>query len=360
MAQTSTNSSKTKQRKPMEPRRGNSGRITFWILVIMAIIIVAGMLTISSYMVQGSDRDVTIRIPRDATMDNVTDTLNKYFSEDYTKKVEKLLLISGFDPKERHGSYLLPKGATPFATMRKISRGSQTPIRLTVNGFRTLDYLAERISKKMEFTPGEFLKAARDPQFLAQYGLTPEQALSLFLDDTYEVYWTASPQEVLQKIGDNYNAFWSEGRKKQAADLDVTPAEMMILASIVDDETNQVLEKGRIGRLYLNRLDKGMKLQADPTVKFALNDMTLRRITVDHLKVDSPYNTYMYAGLPPGPLRTTSRKTLTEILNSPPSSDLYMCAREDFSGFHNFAADYDQHLDNARRYQDELDKRGIK
>lgn len=341
-------------------KRHHSSRLTLWILVVVALIIGAGFLTISSYMVKGSDEDVTIRIPKNATMDNVTDSLLKYFPEDYTKKVTNLLTIYGFEPEERHGAYLLPKGATPFATSKKLSRGAQTPVRLTINGFRDLNYLAERMSKKMEFTPEEFLAAVRNPEFLAPYGLTPEQALSLFFDDTYEVYWTSSPEEVLKKIGDNYLSYWSEGRKKAAEALDVTPAEMMTLASIVDDETNQVLEKGRIGRLYLNRLDKGMKLQADPTVRFALNDLTIRRVTQDHLKVDSPYNTYMYAGLPPGPLRTTSRQTVTEILNSLPSTDIYMCAREDFSGFHNFASTYDEHLENARRYQKALDERGIK
>lgn len=341
-------------------KHGHASKLTLWILIIVALMIGAGLLTIAKYMVNGSDADVTIRIPRNATMQNVEDSLSKYYPEDYTQKVLNLLNMDNFDPAQRHGSYLLPKGATPFATMKKLSRGSQTPIRLTINGFRSLDYLAERMSKKMEFTPEEFIAAAKDPEFLKQYGLTPEEALCLFLDDTYEVYWTATPQEVLKKIGANYSGYWSEGRKAQAADLGVTPAEVMIIASITDDETNQDLEKGKIGRLYINRLDKNMKLQADPTVRFALNDLTIRRVTNEHLKVDSPYNTYKYEGVPPGPLRTTSRKTVTEILNSEPSEDLYMCAREDFSGFHNFASTYDAHLENARRYQKALDERGIK
>lgn len=340
--------------------RNHSNRIILWILLSMVVLVAAGFFTIAPYMVKGSDDDIIIRIPKGATMQTVEDTLNKYYTEDYSRKVLNLLELYGFNPEERHGSYLLPKGATPFATMKKLSRGAQTPVRLTINGFRSMDYLAERMGRKMEFSKEDFLKAMKDPKLLAEYGLNPENALSLFLEDTYEVYWTATPEEVLKKIGDNYNSFWSEGRRKQAADLDVTPAEMMVLASIVDDETNQVLEKGKIGRLYLNRLDKNMKLQADPTVRFAMNDLTIRRVTNEHLKVDSPYNTYKYEGLPPGPLRTTSRQTITEILNSQPSTDLFMCAREDFSGFHNFAATYEEHLENARRYQKELDERGIK
>ena len=134
----------------------------------------------------------------------------------------------------------------------------------------------------------------------------------------------------------------------------------MIVASIVDEETNKADEKGKIGRLYINRLNKGMKLQADPTVKFALGDFSLRRIRKNHLSVNSPYNTYRNTGLPPGPIRTTSVATIDRILDSEPSDHIYMCAKEDFSGYHNFAASYSEHMANARKYQQALNKRGIK
>ena len=346
---------------PERAKSTSSNKLLLWIFLGVAIAIVGGLLTIAPYMVTGSDQNVIFRIPKNATIQNVTDTLHKYFPEDYGNKVLRLLTITGFDPQERHGLYELPKGATPFATMRKIARGAQSPVRLTINGFRSLPYLSERIGLKMEFTPEEFIEAARDSAYLAQYGLTSEQALSLFLEDTYDVYWTFTPKEVLDKIGANYKNYWVDGKVEIAQEeLGLTPAEVMTLASIVEGETNQVLEKGRIGRLYVNRLDKGMKLQADPTVKYALNDFSIQRILNQHLKTDSPYNTYMYEGLPPGPIRTTSRKTLDEILRSKPSTDLYMCARPDFSGFHNFAATYEEHLENARLYQQELDERGIK
>lgn len=332
-----------------------------WILISLALIIGLGMLTIAPYMMNGSEQDVTIRIPKEADMQTVTDSLNKYYPEDYSRKVINLLTLYGFHPEERHGSYLLPKGATPFATMKKLSRGGQTPVRLTINGFRSLPYLAQRMSLKMDFSAHDFMKAATDSAYLEKYGLTPEQALSLFIEDSYDVYWTNTPREVLDKIGQNYLNYWNEGRKELAEEeLRLSPAEVMTLASIVDEETNQVLEKGRIGRLYINRLDKDMPLQADPTVKYALNDFSLQRITNQHTRFQSPYNTYVVKGLPPGPIRTTSRQTLTEILNSEPSNDIYMCARPDFSGFHNFAADYNQHLENARLYQQALDERGIK
>lgn len=349
-----------KNEMPQAPRRHSNNTVLLWIFLSVVVLVGLGFLVIAPYMMNPSDKTVTVRIPKDATMDNVSDTLMKYYPEDYAKKVSRLLSIYGFDPVERHGLYEIPAGATPFATMRRLSRGGQTPVRLTINCFRDLPYLSKRMGLKMEFSGDEFYEAATDSAYLAQYGLTPEQALSLFLEDTYEVYWTATPKEVLDKIGANYISFWTQGKREDAEDLQLTPAEVMILASIVDEETNQNLEKGRIGRLYINRLQKGMKLQADPTVKYALKDQTIQRIYENQTKIDHPYNTYVIDGLPPGPLRTTSRNTVTEILTSQPSTDLFMCAREDLSGFHNFSSTYEEHLENAERYRKVLDEKGIK
>lgn len=349
------------QNTPQRHIHHGSHKILLWILLSVAILVIGGMLLIFPYMMNGSDRLAVIRIPANATMQNVADSLDKYYPADYSRKVQHLLKLYGFKPEERHGSYEIPEGATPFATMRKLSRGGQTPVRLTINCFRSLPYLSQRMANKMEFSAADFMAAVTDSSYLAQYGLTPQQALSLFLEDTYEVYWTASPREVLDKIGANYKSFWSQGKKEIVQeDFSLTPAEVMTLASIVDDESNQVLEKGRIGRLYINRLDKGMLLQSDPTVIYALNDLSKERVYEADTKVDHPYNTYTHPGLPPGPLRTTSRRTLEEIINSKPSADLFMCAREDFSGFHNFTSDYNEHLKNRDRYRKALDEKGIK
>lgn len=342
-------------------KKGHHHTLTY-ILIATALLIVAGMAAIMPMMISGIDEDAVIRIPQNATIQNVEDSLKRYCGDSYASRVIRLLKVSGskFNPQQRHGAYRLPAGTSPFTAARRLSRGGQDPVRITINGFRSLDYLAERLSRKVDFTPQQFIEAATDSAYLASYGLTPANALSLFIDDSYEVYWSSSPREVLDKIGANYRNFWSPENRDVAAELYLSPGEMMILASIVDDETNREDEKGTIGRLYINRLNNAMKLQADPTVKFALQDFDIRRITREHTTVDSPYNTYRYAGLPPGPLRTTSRATLTAILNSSPSPYLYMCAKEDFSGYHNFAATYQEHVANALRYQHELDVRNIK
>lgn len=310
-------------------------------------------------LIMGADRDVLIKIPSNATARMVTDSVKAYLGEDYGAKVGQLLKIRHVDFTKRHGAYEIKSGDTPYEAMRKLTRGSRKPVRVTINGFRSLPLLAERIAAKTDFTADSLLAVLNDPRVLSTYGITSDEALGLFLNDTYEIYWSSSPEDVVKKIGANYIKFWNSDRKALAAELELTPMQAVIIASIVDEETNAVEEKGRVGRLYVNRLNRNMKLQADPTVRYALGDFTIKRVTGPMLKTDSPYNTYVYPGLPPGPIRTTSKNTIMALLESAPSEDIYMCAKEDFSGRHNFASTYEEHQANARRYQQELDRRGI-
>ena len=330
--------------------------IVLWLIVAVGILAFVSLLPM---MISGADREAIIRIPAKADEKILADTLTRYFGEDYSAKVIKLIKLRNIDLNSRHGAYLIPEGTSPFRTMRKLGRGAQIPVKLTLNGFRTLDLLTQRISNKIDCTKEELLKQFTDAEVLKEYGLTPDQALALFVDDTYEVYWSASPAEVMKKIGDNYQRVWNEERRRKAETLGLTPVQVSIIASIVDEETTKKDEKGRVGRLYINRLKQGMRLQADPTVRYALQDFTIKRVKGEHLKVDSPYNTYRVAGLPPGPIRTTGTETIDLILDSTPSDDLYMCAKEDFSGYHNFASTYGDHVQNALRYQHALDSRGI-
>lgn len=330
------------------------------VLTVTVVIVCIATIAVSPILFKGAPKEATIRIPRNATQETVIDSVTKYFGKDYALHVNRLLDIREIDFGKRHGAYHIEKGTTPMFAVKALTRNAQTPVRLTVNGFRGLPQLAVAIAKKMDFTAEEFLEVLRDPDFMATYGLTPEQALSLFLDDTYEVYWSQSPKEVITKIGKNYLKFWDLRNNTKLKNLGLSSAaEAMTIASIVDEETNKESEKGRIGRLYTNRLQKGMRLQADPTVKYALQDFSIKRITEAMTHHKSPYNTYVNPGLPPGPIRSTSVNTLKKILNSAPSQDLYMCAKEDFSGYHNFATNYEDHLANARRYQEALDRLNI-
>lgn len=343
-------------RSPAIPKARNR---MLWIMLGLAFCILAFMGAIYPLAMVGAPSTQTILIPKDATAGNVRDSLEKHFGHSYAKKVMYAVGLRHTDFTKRHGAYEIPEGASAFTAMRKLTSGAQTPVRITINGFRSLPLLVQRISRKLAFPADSLTALLNDTAFMSHYGLTPANAMALFVDDTYEVYWTSTPREVLEKIGTNFNYLWSEGRRKSAAALGLTPAGMMTIASIADEETNIKDEKGIIGRLYINRLNNGMRLQADPTVRFALGDFTLQRISRNDLQYDSPYNTYRVKGLPPGPIRTTSASTVIRILEAPDHPYLYMCAKEDLSGSHNFSTTYDQHLGNARRYQTELDRRGI-
>lgn len=330
-----------------------------YILLGLAFVIIASLCSAYPYIVTGTPAEATIRIPANASSATVSDSLTKYYGKAFAGRVMRIAALRKTDFSKRHGAYSIEAGANALAVARKISSGAQTPVRITINGFRSLDLLAERIAAKMDFSADSLLSEIRNPETLSPYALTPSQALALFVDDSYEIYWSASPRELIDKIGRNYLSLWNEERRAKASSLGISPAETMILASITDEETNALSEKGTIGRLYINRLHKGMALQSDPTVRFALNDFTIKRVKGEHLQADSPYNTYRNKGLPPGPIRTTGKSTIDAILDSTPNDYLYMCAKEDFSGTHNFAATFAEHSDNARRYRKALDARGI-
>lgn len=307
-----------------------------------------------------SETEATIRIPQNATSQNVADSLSKYLGKDFASATLRFAKIFNADFSTRHGAYSIPAGTSAFRAARTLGFGAQTPVKITINGFRDKNLMLNRISSKLDFPADSLQLLLNDSDYLKTYGLTPENAMALFLDDTYELYWSASPENVLDKIGQNYLSFWDDSRREKASTMGLTPAQTVILASITDEETNALSEKGIIGRLYNNRLQKGMRLQSDPTIRFALNDFTIKRVKNEHLNVNSPYNTYRNAGLPPGPIRTTGKQTLDAILNSEPNPYLYMCAKEDFSGTHNFAVTFAEHSQNAARYRKALNERGIK
>lgn len=341
-----------------KPKKNKPLKMVF--VFIGVALVVALLLLVLPLLIEQAARDALIKIPRNATNEMVQDSISKYLDEEYAEKVMRVAKLRGSDFGERYGAYLIEQGMSPLQAEHRLSHGAQEPLTVTLNKFRTLEDLAKKVSTKLDFKPEELIKAVKDSKVLDEYGLTDDQVLALFVEDSYEFYWTASPQAFINKIGANYKKIWNEDRLKKAEDLGLTPAEIMTVASIVDEETNKLDEKDEIGRLYINRLKQGMKLQADPTVKYAVGDFSIRRILNTHLKTDSPYNTYRNQGLPPGPIRTTSLATIDAILNSAPSDYIYMCAKEDFSGRHNFAATYKEHMANARRYQQALNKRGIR
>lgn len=257
------------------------------------------------------------------------------------------------------GSYLLPAKMGNITLIRMLRNGEQTPVEVTFNRIRTREQLAKRLSEQLLLDSVDIISRLEDNAYMAQYGLNKETAVSLFIPDTYSLYWTISPDALFQRMEKEYKHFWNEQRLAKAKKIGLTRQEVATLASIAESETNKDFEYPIIAGLYINRLHKGMNLQACPTVIFAWQDFTMRRVLSKHLEIDSPYNTYKYKGLPPGPIRIPRAATMDAVLNYTPSDYLFMCASAEFNGTHHFSSSYSQHAQYAKEYQRELNRRKI-
>ncbi|MDR1601593.1 MAG: endolytic transglycosylase MltG [Tannerella sp.] len=257
------------------------------------------------------------------------------------------------------GRYAVTPGMSNIDLLKTLRRGTQEPVRITFNNIRTVEDLAERLSAQLMVSSEDLMALLGDPDYCSSMGFTRQTVPSMFIPNTYEIYWNVSAENLLQRMMREYAAFWTDTRMLQAQKIGLSPLQVSILASIVEEESAAADEYPIIAGLYINRLHRGMPLQADPTVKFALGDVTLQRILNEHLTVDSPYNTYLHTGLPPGPLRIPSITGLEAVLNYRKHNFLYMCAKEDFSGRHSFAATLAEHNRNADRYRSELNRKGI-
>lgn len=258
------------------------------------------------------------------------------------------------------GNYSVRQGDSMRTLWLRLASGAQTPVRLVVGSPRTMDRLAGSLANQLMADSASFAAAFHRPSLIDSLGYTIETLPALIVPNTYEVYWTMSPDDFMTRMKKEHDRFWTAERKAKAEAAGLTDTEVATLASIVCEETNKVDEMPVVAGLYLNRLHRGIPLQADPTVKFAVGDPTLRRILFVHLATPSPYNTYLNTGLPPGPIRIVEPKVLEAVLNAAKHDYLYMCAKEDFSGYHNFAVTLAEHNANARRYQAALNARGIK
>ncbi|MCQ2266245.1 MAG: endolytic transglycosylase MltG [Bacteroidaceae bacterium] len=232
-------------------------------------------------------------------------------------------------------------------------------VRLTIPTVRTMEDLAGRISRVIDADSVEIMAVFGDSVLIDSLGFNHQTLPALFIPNTYEVWQSESPLKLLLRLKREHDAYWTAQRLQQAEAQQLTPVEVMTLASIVEQETANDAERPMIAGMYLNRLRRNMPLQADPTVKFALQDFALRRILHEHLEVDSPYNTYKNPGLPPGPICIPSLASIKAVLSPASHNYIYMCAREDFSGTHNFAETYNEHLRNAHKYARALNEAGI-
>lgn len=267
----------------------------------------------------------------------------------------KLLHFS--QPKS--GKYTLKAKEGNLNLIRRLRNGEQTPVKITFNNIRTKEQLAGKLNPLLMLDSVEVLELLNNADYLQKYGLNPETALCLFIPNTYEVYWNIDAPKLFDRMHKEYLNFWNDERKQLATKAGLTPVEVCILASIIEEETNNSKEKPIIAGLYINRLNIGMPLQACPTVKYALHDFTLQRVLKKHIAVESPYNTYLNRGLPPGPIRIPTAATMDAVLNYTHHKYLYMCAKETLNGEHNFASTLAEHNRNAAKYQQEINRRKI-
>ena len=301
-----------------------------------------------------------VYIDEDDNVDSVFAKLQPYGKTHGMYGLRTMVRHTNYSDHIRTGRYAIEPDMSILNVLRRLKNGQQAPLMLTIPESRTMDRLAAVLGKKLMLDSITIIQAVTDSNFCRKWGYTTATIPALFVPNTYEVYWNVSLSALMQRMQREHDAFWNDTRRQAAKAVGLTPNEVVTLASIIDEETAVAAEKPTIAGMYLNRLRRGMLLQADPTVKFALGDFTLRRILNRHLEVESPYNTYKQPGLMPGPIRVPSLQAVEAVLHPAQHDYLYMCAKEDFSGTHNFATTLAEHSQNARRYQQALNQRGIR
>lgn len=335
----------------------NKRTIFYGGLVALILGIAGYWLFLSSF--SSAKEEIMVRVDRDDNCDSIQAKLERVASP---RQMLGFRILSGVVGMKtvRPGCYIAGGGISTLALFRNIRGGRQTPVKLTIPNVRTLGDLAARLSLQLELDSAQLASAFSDEALCQELGYDTTTIGCMFIPNTYEVFWNISAKDLMARLHKESNAFWTSKRKAEAKAAGLTPNEVIIMASIVDQETANSEEKPMVAGMYLNRLHQGMKLQADPTVKFALKQFALKRILHEHLSVDSPYNTYRHEGLPPGPIAIPALSSIEAVLHFAHHDYIYMCAKEDFSGTHNFAKTYEEHLANARKYAEALNERGIK
>ncbi len=340
----------------------NKNKIVVIILVI--VVIITGIIGFSFYMNVkkpnvdlGSADSIFIYIPTGSKYDEVKDILTPYLINvnSFEWVVEKKNYKNAIKP----GKYKVKHGMSNNSLVNLLRSGKQTPVKVVFNKVRTKEAFVGVISQQLEVDSVKLLNMLNDSDFLLKYNKDLHTALTMFIPNTYELYWNTGEEKFIDRMNKESERFWNEKRLNKARKLGLTSEQVYVLASIVEEETIKQDELSKVAGVYMNRLNKGMRLQADPTVRFALADFEVKRILTKHLDIESPYNTYRVNGLPPGPICLPSLKTIDAVLEYEKHSYLYFCAKPDFSGYHAFAKTLVQHNENARQYQRALNKNRI-
>ena len=305
------------------------------------------------------DKTVYLYINEDKNYDVLLKEIKDSAKVEDVSNFDRLATFLSYKDNIRSGRYAVSPDMNIRDLIKKLRSGNQTPVKLRFNNIRIKEDIAERISTQLMFSKEEFLDALNNERKCEELGFNTNTIVAMFIPNTYEFYWDISLEKFLARMKQEYGKFWNNDRLNRAKEIGLSPTEVSVLAAIVEEECTYADEYPTVAGLYLNRLKIGQALQADPTVKYAVGDFSLRRILNKHLKTESPYNTYRHTGLPPGPIRIPSIKGIDAVLNYQKHDYFYMCAKEDFSGYHSFARTHAEHERNAAKYRKALNMRGI-
>ena len=339
-----------------------------FLLSLIALILISGLITAYFFysriyqpnVVMEYEKEVFVYIPTDATFEDVQQILIASGVVQNTSSFRWVAEQKNFIHNIKSGRFLLENGMNNNELVNLLRSGRQTPVDVVFNNVRTKEQFAGKIASQLELDSLDLLLAMVDTAFTNPLDLDALTVSSIFIPNTYEFYWDVSVTDFLARMTAEHHYFWTEHRKTKAQKLKLSQKDISTLASIVEKETLKKDEQPKVAGLYLNRLARGIRLESDPTVIFAIGDFTIKRVLNKDLKIDSPYNTYKHKGLPPGPISIPSIQAIDAVLNHEKHDFIFMCAKDDFSGYHNFAKTYAGHLNNARKYRKALNQRGIK
>ena len=335
----------------------------FWIALVVIILLSLAGTGIFYYLrffgPNVTDKQQYLYIKTGSTLDDVYKTISEQGivkdSTSFLQSAQSMKYV-----KVKPGKYRLKSGMSNRSFINMLKSGNQEPVNFAFHNIRLKEQFAGFVAKNLEPDSVSMVRLLDSTKFAEQFGFTADNIYTVFIPNSYQIYWNTTPEKLFKRMYANYEKFWTPERKQKAAALKLTPQEVSVLASIVDAEALHDDEMPTIAGLYLNRLNKGMKLQSDPTVIFAVNDYTIKRVLNRDLLTNSPYNTYMYKGLPPGPIMMPSVNAINSVLDYKKTDYLYMCAKADFSGNHAFATNEADHRVNARAFQQALNDRNIK
>ena len=344
----------------MKKRLNRKGWVLLGSLILIVPVLGAAGLSLGRYYwATAVERSGVVYVPTGASFTQLMDSLRRHEVLRNETAFARMARRHGLDTPLKAGRYELKEGMSYVRTVRMLRLGWQVPVRVTFNNIRTPDRLAGVLARKLEPDSAAWLAALTSDSLARVYGLTPQTILTLCIPNTYEFFWNTSPDTFLQRMRQESDKFWTS-RDAKLSRSGLTRQQAYILASIVYEETKRKNEMPRVAGVYVNRLKRGMPLQADPTVKYAVGDFALRRVLNRHLEVDSPYNTYKYPGLPPGPICMPSIDALDGVVDFENHDYLYFCAKDDLSGAHAFARTLAEHNRNAQAYARALNRRGIR